>query len=116
MAARSRVRDLFAIVEEVAGRLDCPRMLITRGKQGCLAWDRDEGFFEVPAFTGHIVDRVGAGDAVLSVTSLLARLGAPMELVGVLANVAGAQAVGTMSNRSALDKTAMVKHLISLLK
>ncbi|MEW5772160.1 MAG: PfkB family carbohydrate kinase [Thermodesulfobacteriota bacterium] len=116
MAAHSRVRSLCSIVEEVASRLGCPRMLITRGKQGCLAWGREEGFFEVPAFTGHIVDRVGAGDAVLSISSLLARLGAPMEVVGVLANVAGAQAVGTMSNRSALDKTAMVKHFISLLK
>lgn len=116
MAARSRARDLRDIVEEVAGRMDCPRVLITRGKQGCMAWGRDEGFFDVPAFTGHIVDRVGAGDAVLSVASLLARLGAPMEVVGVLANVAGAQAVGTMSNRTALDKTAMVKHFISLMK
>lgn len=116
MAAHSRVRPLYDIVSSVAERMHCPRMLITRGKQGCLAWSADEGFFDVPAFTGHIVDRVGAGDAVLSVVSLLARLGAPMEMVGVMANIAGAQAVGTMSNRTSMDKTAMVKHLISLLK
>lgn len=116
LAARSRDGDLRAIVEDAAGRLQCARMLITRGKQGCLAWSRSEGFFEAPAFTGHIVDRVGAGDAVLCVASLLARLDAPMEVLAVLANVAGAQAVGVMSNRSALDKTAMVKHFITLLK
>ena len=116
LAARSRDRDLCAVAEETAERLRCPRLLVTRGKQGCLSWSRDEGFFEIPAFTKHIVDRVGAGDAVLSVASLLAYLGAPMEVAGMLANLAGAQAVGVMSNRSPLDKVALVKHCIALLK
>src|SRR5262249_54377397 len=81
-----------AMVRHVARRLSCPRMLMTRGKDGSLSYAAPDEFFQVPALATQVVDRVGAGDAVLCVTSLAAALGAPPEVVGFVGNVVGAEA------------------------
>jgi bifunctional ADP-heptose synthase (sugar kinase/adenylyltransferase) len=115
LEARSRQRDLRQIVADVAERMSCPRMLVTRGGQGCLYYQRGEGFCDLPALTAHVVDRVGAGDAVLAVTALCATQGAPAELVGVIGNAVGAQAVGTVGNSAAVDPELLLRDLAALL-
>ena len=114
--ARSRHRDLSDIVQEVAERLCCPRLLITRGQDGCLAFDSVDGFFEVPAFAGRIVDRVGAGDAVFSLTSLCVARQAPMDIVGFVGNAVGALAVSVMNNQTTIQRVPLAKQIESLLK
>ncbi len=113
---RSRQQDLKAITESVVERLGCSRATITRGQNGCLCYDRKEGFYEVPAFTSHIVDRVGAGDAVFAVTALCVAQGAPMEVVGFTANIVGAHAVGMVANQRPIDPIPLMKHIEAVLK
>lgn len=114
--ARSRNRDMEDLVRKAAEAFHCGCILITQGKQGCLCYGRDEGFVRVPAFTRHVVDRVGAGDAVLSVASLCLAGGAPVEMAGMVGNCVGAQAVATVSNQRSVDKVSLKKHIASLLK
>ncbi len=116
MEVRSRNRKISDVVNDVGLRLNCQKILVTRGRSGCLAYGAGEGTYEICAFTNRIVDRVGAGDAVLAVTSLPAALNAPMELVGFIANVVGAQAVNIIGNQSIIEKEVLTKHIISLLK
>lgn len=117
---RLELRDLHTDIRELAQgvsqQLNCEHILITRGKNGILCYSAAEGFFEVPAFANRVVDRVGAGDAVLSLTSLCVAQGVPIEIVGFIGNVAGTQAVGTVGNRTAIERTPLVRHIISLLK
>jgi bifunctional ADP-heptose synthase (sugar kinase/adenylyltransferase) len=116
LEARSRRRDLRDIVLEVAEKLSCERILITRGQQGCLCYSKEESFFEIPAFTSRVVDRVGAGDAVLAVTTLCVAQNAPMEVVGFIGNAVGAQAVATVGHRKPIERVPLFKHIESLLK
>lgn len=116
LEARSRLRPLEQIVEDVAGRLSCDRVLVTQGKQGCLCYERREGFTRVPALTSHVVDRIGAGDTVLSVASLCVAQGAPMVVAGFVGNAAATHAVSTMCNAAPLAQVPLAKHIISLLK
>ena len=115
LEARLRHGELREIVSGVAGRLDCPRVLVTQGSQGCLCYDRTEGFVEVPAFTSSVVDRVGAGDAVLGVTALCAVQGSSPELLGAVASAVGAQAVGIVGNRSAIDPVKVIDDIAARL-
>jgi rfaE bifunctional protein nucleotidyltransferase chain/domain len=101
---------------EIAQRIDCARFTVTLGKAGSLHYAPTEGFTEAPALATRVVDRVGAGDAVLAVTSLLTRLGAPWEIVGFVGNAAGAQLVSELGNRMALDRIALSKQIVALLK
>lgn len=114
--ARSTARPLEDLVLETAERLGCTRVLITRGKQGCLCWSRDQGFFQAPAFTKTIVDRVGAGDAVLSIVALCVAQGAPIDVASFIGNAVGAHAVATMGNSRPVERVPLIKHVISLMK
>lgn len=116
LEARDRRGDLQRMVQDVSQKLSCDRIVVTRGNRGCLCFQKGEGFFEVPALTGHVIDRMGAGDAFLSVTALCVFLGAPMEVVGFIGNAVGAQAVATVGNRNAIERVALLKHIETLLK
>jgi bifunctional ADP-heptose synthase (sugar kinase/adenylyltransferase) len=116
MEVRNRHVDLDDIVRHVSEKLKCRAALITRGRQGNVVYGEGEGIFPIAAFTDRIVDRVGAGDAVLAVTSLAVKLGASMELAGFIGNIVGASAVGVVANRAVLKREQFLKHLISLLK
>jgi rfaE bifunctional protein kinase chain/domain len=114
--ARSPHMELCDIVRDVSDKLDCERLVITRGEQGCLCYSRSEGFCEVPAFTGRVVDRVGAGDAVLSITALCAARNVPMDIVGFIGSCVGAQAVGVVGNKTSIQKVPLARYMECLLK
>lgn len=115
----TRCRDegsLHDSVLQVARTVDCPRFTVTKGKDGSLHYDREHGFIDVPALATHVLDRVGAGDGVLAVTSLLVKCGAPWDIVGFAGNVAGAELVAELGNRVPLSRVGLSKHITSLMK
>lgn len=116
METRSRRKDLRDILLAVSEKLRCGRFLITRGRQGSLCYSSDEGFQEVPALTNRVVDRIGAGDATLSVTALCAAQGAPIDIVGFVGNAAGALAVGTVGNSAAISSVQLCRYIDCLMK
>lgn len=116
MELRSRYGNLQEDVRELARRIVCPKFTVTMGKAGSLHYDLREGFFEYPALATRVLDRVGAGDAVLAVTSLLTCCGAPWDITGFVGNVAGAELVGELGNRVPLNRVSLAKHITALLK
>ena len=116
LEARSRRTELRDIVLKVSEKLSCERIVITRGQEGCLCYSKAEGFFEVPAFAVRVVDRIGAGDSVFSVTALCAAQEAPMEIVGFIGNAVGAEAVATVGHRSSIQRVPLFRDIESLLK
>jgi sugar/nucleoside kinase (ribokinase family) len=63
-----------------------------------------------------VVDRLGAGDAFLALTAPLMVKAVPMELVGFIGNVVGAQAVATVGHRHSIERTSLCRHIEHLLK
>ena len=114
--ARDRRGDLKKMILEVSERIGCDHLTVTRGKLGCLCYGKKEGFFEVPAFAGQVIDRMGAGDAFLSVTAPCIAKNAPAEVAGFIGNVVGAQAVATVGHRRPIDQVSLSKHIEALLK
>jgi rfaE bifunctional protein nucleotidyltransferase chain/domain len=113
---RTRQQDLQHLTKGVAEKLHCGRATVTRGEKGCVCYNKEVGFFEVPAFTSHIVDRVGAGDAVFAVTAMCVVQNAPMEIVGFTANVVGAHAVSVVANQRPVGRVPLMKHIETILK
>ena len=91
-------------------------ILITLGKQCAHSYKSGESVYEVPAFATSIKDRVGAGDAVLAITSLCVVQNAPAELVAFIGNIVGAEAVNIMGNKSYIEKVPLMKRITCLLK
>lgn len=116
LEARDMRGDLERIIPQVAGRLNCPRVVVTRGRVGSICYDRTEGISHIPALARTVVDRVGAGDAFLSISALCAVQGAPLELAGFVGNVVGAWAVSTVCNERAIEPMSLYKQIETLLK
>lgn len=116
LEARDPRGELEHMMVALSEKMNCPRLVITRGRVGSLCYERDHGFYLVPAFARNVVDRVGAGDAFLSVSSLCVALGAPMELVGFVGNMVGAWAVSTVCNEKAIGKDDLFKQIETILK
>ena len=113
---RSRKGDLKTMVERLAKKMSASKIMVTRGKTGTLIYDRKEKFSECPAFATKVVDRIGAGDAVLALTSLCAAKKVPGDVIGFLGNLVGAQAVMIVGNRSSIDRVQLIKSMESFLK
>jgi rfaE bifunctional protein nucleotidyltransferase chain/domain len=116
LEARDRRGDLRGMILKVSQQLVCGKIVVTRGKQGSLCYSEHEGFLEVPAFAGQVVDRMGAGDAFLSLTALCVAQRAPMEVIGFIGNAVGAQAVATVGHRKSIERVSLFKQIESLLK
>ena len=114
--ARQLNADLKILVAEVAARMTTRKLLVTQGSFGCLIHDRTQGVHTVPAFSIRVVDRIGAGDAVLAIAAPCAALDVPPSALGFIANVVGAEACTIMGNRTFIEPSSLFRHITSLLK
>jgi rfaE bifunctional protein nucleotidyltransferase chain/domain len=118
VALETRTLDLTPdeMVRHVSDRVHCPRVLMTRGSGGALYYTAPGGYHRAPAVATKVVDRVGAGDAVLCVTALAVAAGAPAEVVPLLGNVIGAEAVAILGNQRSIERIPLYRHVECLLK
>ncbi len=113
---RSRTGDLKELIKDLATKLSCDKIMITRGTNGSMVYTKNEGFIACPAFAIKIVDRVGAGDAVLSITSMLAAINAPADIISFVGNLVGAEAVAVVGNKKSIQQDLLIKGINDFLK
>ncbi|NLF67510.1 MAG: adenylyltransferase/cytidyltransferase family protein [Candidatus Anammoximicrobium sp.] len=113
---RSRSGDVAQLLVQVAQGLQARLSAVTVGSKGCLCYGPEAGFAQAPALATRVVDRFGAAESFLAVTSLCAALRVPLEILAFLGNVAGAEAVAVMGNSQFLEEAAFRRHVESLLK
>lgn len=116
LETRLKVGNIWPMMNGLVKRLGSSQFVVTRGRKGCAVCDSAGSFVQVPSFAQNIVDRVGAGDAFLSVASLAAAQRVPSEILGFLGNIVGSLAVEIMGNKKSIDKASVHKHIASLLK
>lgn len=104
------------LLPQIAARTGAKTAIVTEGSRGVAVYSDDSGLIEVPALTQSVHDRVGAGDALFAATSLLTAVGAPMSLVGLVGNIAGAALVSDLGNRASITGVEIRRHLQALLK
>lgn len=113
---RRRHLTLEELVPQLRERTSAQRAMITEGPNGLICCDTDGAIQHIPAFADSVRDRVGAGDALFAVTSLLFALGAPPDVSGFFGNLAGAAAVAQLGNESPLSSQDLSRHAAVLMK
>ena len=103
------------MLRQVADRMACRCAVTTRGKLGALCYRPPDPCLEVPSFASNVVDRLGAGDTFLAATAPLVAAGAPLEIVGFIGNLAGAEAVATVGHRRYLQRATLLQHAKAML-
>ena len=108
--------DIRTLMNRLMNKIECTMLVVTSGRNGCAVLYKNDEFVKIPAFTGNIVDRIGAGDAFNSFTALLAAMNVNFEIIGFLGNVVGALAVEILGNKKSIDKQSVKNFVVSLLK
>ena len=116
LACHDKSSNLEHLVMEISKKINCERIIITRGHKGSLVYSAKEGFNQIPVFSKDIVDRIGAGDAFFSIASPCVCKNNPMEVVGFIGNAVGAIKVLIVGNRSSVEPMPLFKYIATLLK
>lgn len=116
LACHDKFSNLEKLILEISKKLKCKNIIITRGHKGSLAYSRKEGFVEIPVFSKDVVDRIGAGDAFLSITAPCVFNKNPMKVAGFIGNAVGAMKVLIVGNRSSVEPVPLFKYITTLLK
>jgi cytidyltransferase-like protein len=91
-------------------------VLLTKGADGLELWENGALKSTFPALGLTSVDKVGAGDAVLSVVATLNYLEAPSDLITFVGNVVGAFAITYRGNSEIISKSKLLKEMEIMLK
>lgn len=117
----ARQRDISSISEwkkianDITRKLKASKTVITLGHDGCLSYGKNE-LYQIPVFSTRVLDRVGAGDAFLAITSPLVKAGMPTEAVGFVGNAVGALAVTIVGNKQSVEPVPLLKSINTMLK
>lgn len=113
--ARDLHGDLPLMLGETAKRMGTRAIMATLGRQGTMMFAEGHGIVRCPALAQVVVERIGAGDAVLAISSVALACGMAPELTSVLGNLAGAQMVAVMGNSASIRKSRLVESVRHLL-
>jgi rfaE bifunctional protein nucleotidyltransferase chain/domain len=116
LAMHDRTTPVMNLLETMGSKMDYRTITITRGHRSTITYNRDAGNCQIPIFSPTVVDRMGAGDAFLSVTAPCVAAGLPLDLAGFIGNAVGAIAVGIVGNKAAVERVPLLKFVTTLLK
>jgi sugar/nucleoside kinase (ribokinase family) len=69
----------------------------------------------VPALSTKVVDKVGAGDSVLAIASMLSFINAPIEVIGFLSNIVAANEIEQLGHSKSMTIVDLQKSVKGLL-
>jgi bifunctional ADP-heptose synthase (sugar kinase/adenylyltransferase) len=104
---RNKVSQLDYVVTDLGKKLNCKELYVTNGSAGITSWSKEKGIIVSPTFAPTILDRTGAGDALLAAISSLRMNNVPIEIATFFGNIAGSILVGIMGNEKAITSTAL---------
>jgi rfaE bifunctional protein nucleotidyltransferase chain/domain len=117
MAAHNRHGPLESIAEHVGGLVQARQLAVTRGTKGVMMYDRNaKVFHKVPALSTKVVDRIGAGDAFLSLAGICLGRGLSPEVAAFIGSAAAAIDVQIVCNREPIAAATLLKYTGTLLK
>jgi sugar/nucleoside kinase (ribokinase family) len=117
LSAHNRHDSLEEVSRVVSHHLKASHLAVTRGTQGLMLFDsKRQVFHKVPALSTRVVDRIGAGDAFLSLASIALAKGLSPEIAAFLGSVAAALDVQIVCNREPINPVLMKKYIATLLK
>lgn len=115
LAAHDRQSPLEVIATDLNQRLGARATAITRGVQGAMLVQGDD-VQTIPALSSKVVDRIGAGDAFLSLAGVCMGAGLPPDMALFAGSISAALDVLIVCNREPVDPVLFFKYVTTLLK
>jgi len=113
---RNRLGDINMLIKRLADNMETDAIIVTRGKNGAILYGNSGDPITCPAFNSKVVDIVGAGDALLTLSSACMSMGMPDDLSLFIGSLSAAQSVESLGNSKPVDKVDLLKAIDSVLK
>ena len=113
---RQREGDLEILAASLINMVAAKHITVTQGRDGAFLLNDDKMLVDCPGFAVNIVDKVGAGDALLALLSVCLYSGIEEDLALFIASLAAAQSVESIGNRKSVDKVELLKTISHSLK
>ena len=92
-------------------------LIVTRGNQGSVLYNKkNKKINYCGAYAKTTVDKIGAGDAMLSIISMCLKCKFDKDLALLTGSLAAAQSVETVGNKESINKIQILKNLENILK
>lgn len=112
---RDSAPDYKLIVPRMMKKMNSRHAVLTLGADGLMVFDSKGQSSQVPAMSSNVIDKVGAGDSVLAVSSLLSFLNAPIKIIGLISNVVAAHEVKQRGHKNSLSSVDLKKNVRGIL-
>tara|TARA_B100000315_G_scaffold52460_1_gene46846 strand:+ start:1822 stop:3342 length:1521 start_codon:yes stop_codon:yes gene_type:complete len=113
---RNRLGDIDMLIKCLADNMETDAIIVTRGKNGAILYGNSGNSITCPAFDSKVVDIIGAGDALLTLSSACMSIGMPEDLSLFIGSLSAAQSVETFGNSKPVNKVDLLKAIDSILK
>lgn len=114
LGVQDRWSEPLTVAHKVHEAIGGRAMALTAGPNGAYLFNGANTHY-CPAFSGPVVDAIGAGDVYFAVTSLLMRVQADPEIVNFVGNVAAGLKTGILGHGSTVTKEQLLRACRSIL-
>ncbi len=117
LASHDRSSSLSVLASQLGEKLEAKQIAVTRGTKGAVMVDRvRDNTVKIPALSSKVVDRIGAGDAFLSIAGICLSAGISPENALFAGSAAAAMDVQIVCNRETIQPVSLFKYISTLLK
>jgi len=114
---RDKNSNIKFLMKKLSKTQNINNLVVTRGSLGAVLYDNNKNkFTNCGALANVAIDKIGAGDAMLSVIAFFFKCGFSNELSLLGGSLAAAQSAETIGNKKSVSKTKILKTLYHLLK
>ena len=113
---RDRTSETSYLSLKLLKELKIKTLVVTRGINGALLFNNKYRSINCPAFSNSVVDKVGAGDAMLSILSLCLKAKIPEDLSLLMGSIAATHSVESIGNSSFINKDKIMRQIEYLIK
>ena len=113
---RDNNTDLKKIIRHFARSYNIKNVIITQGSKGAILYTKKiNTFFEIPPFANKVIDKVGAGDIILLLTSLFVTVSNDYVLASIIGSMFAAKALENFGNENIVSNAELIKFFSTFL-
>ena len=114
---RDKISKLEILMSNLSKEKNIKNLIVTMGTSGSILYHKIKNkFYYSDAYAHQIVDKIGAGDTMLSVIGPCLKSNIDSDITLLIGSLASAHSVETMGNKHSINKVKMLKTLESILK
>jgi len=114
---RDRESGVELLMKQLSENLHSKNLVVTQGSGGATLYVANENkYHHCPAFASQVVDKIGAGDAMLALLSCCLKNGFGPDLSLFVGSLAAAQSVETIGNSTPVNKMQLLKTFSHIIK